>query len=295
MSETAGAADEFTEHRPLLFSIAYEILGSVVDAEDVLQDSYLRWQAVDHATVENPRAYLARVVTRQAMTLLRSAARRREEYVGPWLPEPLATGEDTDRAGLDHVLTGEAVTTAMLLVLETLSPAQRAVFVLREVFAFSYPEIAAAVGRSEDAVRQLNHRARAQVRSRRGSVVAGPLDARPVAERFMVAALTGDVQGLMDLLAPDVVFLGDGGGVKTSALRPVYGPDKVARLILGLLAKGMRMGEPGVAFGDYNGMPSVAVSLDGEIDQVTSLEIADGRVRAVYAVRNPAKLTRIRH
>lgn len=293
MSESDGSTDEFTEHRALLFSIAYEILGSVVDAEDVLSDSYLRWRRVDRSTVENPRAYLAKIVTRGAMTLLRSAARRREEYVGPWLPEPLATGEDT--AGLDHVLTGEAVTTAMLLVLETLSPAQRAVFVLREVFAFSYPEIAAAIGRSEEAVRQLNHRARVQVRSKRNCVITEPLDARPVAERFMLAAVTGDVQGLMDLLAPDVVFLGDGGGVKTSTLRPVYGPDKVARLIIGLIAKGMGMGEPGVAFGDYNGMPSVAVSLDGEIDQVTSLEIVDGRIQAVYAVRNPAKLTRIRH
>ncbi|MEV5596657.1 RNA polymerase sigma-70 factor [Streptomyces sp. NPDC052496] len=287
-------AHEFTTHRPLLFSIAYEILGSVADAEDVLQDSYLRWRSVDRTSVENPRAYLARIVTRQALGVLRSAARRREEYVGPWLPEPLATdavGEAPD--GIDHVLTGEAVTTAMLLVLEALSPAQRAVFVLREVFGFDYAEIAAAVGKSEAAVRQLNQRARSSVRARRQAAVATPAEARPVAERFMAAAATGDVQGLMDLLAPDVVFLGDGGGVVSAVRRPVTGPDKVARLLLGLLAKGARLGEVDIRTGVHNGMPSVMVLIDGVLDQVTSVEIRDGAVTAVYCVRNPQKLTAV--
>jgi RNA polymerase sigma-70 factor (ECF subfamily) len=293
-TERPAAEDDFTAHRPLLFSIAYEILGSVADAEDVLQDSYLRWSRVDLASVANPRAYLAQIVTRQALTALRSASRRREEYVGPWLPDPLATGSGGGPDGIDHVLTGEAVTTAMLLVLETLTPAQRAVFVLREVFDFRYAEIAAAVGKSEAAVRQLNRRARDQVRARRQAAVATPSEARSVADRFTVAAATGDLQSLMDVLAPDVVFLADGGGVVSAVRRPVRGPDKVARLVLGLLDKGARMGELDLRLGTYNGMPSVAVSIDGVLDQVNSIEVRDGAVTAVYCVRNPEKLNTVR-
>ncbi|MEV8314540.1 sigma-70 family RNA polymerase sigma factor [Streptomyces sp. NPDC059900] len=177
MTDRPDPADEFASHRALLFSIAYEILGSVADAEDVLQDSYLRWRSVNHTSVENARAYLAQIVTRQALGVLRSAVRRREEYVGPWLPEPLLTSAAADAPeGLDHVLTGEAVTTAMLLVLESLTPTQRAVFVLREVFGFGYPEIAAAVDKSEDAVRQLNQRGgtpRSQAPPRHGPSSSG--------------------------------------------------------------------------------------------------------------------------
>ena len=292
MSEQPDPEDEFTAHRPLLFSIAYEILGSVADAEDVLQDSYLRWRSVPHTSVENARAYLAKIVTRQALGVLRSAARRRESYVGTWLPEPLVTDAASD--GIDHVLTGEAVTTAMLLVLEALTPTQRAVFVLREVFAFDYPEIAAAVSKSEAAVRQLNHRARTSVRAKRHTAVATPAEARPIAERFLTAMSSGAVQDLMDVLAPDVVFLGDGGGVVTTALRPVVGPEKVARLLLGLMAKGARMGELDLRLGTYNGMHSLAVLIDGVLDQVTSIEVRGGAVTAVYCVRNPEKLTTVR-
>ena len=281
----------FAENRRLLFSIAYEILGSVVDAEDVLHDSYLRWREADHASVENPRAYLAQIVTRQAIGVLRSAARRREEYIGPWLPEPLAAASE---GGVEHVLTGEAVTTAMLLVLETLTPVQRAVFVLREVFAFSYAEIAAAVGKSETAVRQLNQRARDRVHEKRHTAIATPAEAQSVVERFSIAAATGDVQALMDVLAPDVVYIGDGGGVVNAVRRPVLGPDKVARLVIGLLAKGDRMGEVGVRVGVFNAMPGVAVTIDGVLDQVTSIEVTHGVVTAVYCVRNPEKLSAVR-
>ena len=296
MTERPTPEDEFTAHRPLLFSIAYEILGSVADAEDVLQDSYLRWRTVDVVAVQNRRAYLAKIVTRQALGVLRSAVRRREEYVGPWLPEPLAT--DAAGAGgpegIEHVLTGEAVTTAMLLVLETLTPSQRAVFVLREVFGFTYTEIAAAVHKSEAAVRQLNRRARDQVHAQRHTAVASPSEAAEVTARFSIAATTGDVQGLMDVLAPDVVYLADGGGVVSAVRRPVRGPDKVARLVIGLLAKGARMGEVDVRFGTYNEMPSVAVLIDGVLDQVTSIEVRDGVVTAVYCVRNPHKLSAVK-
>ncbi len=295
MTEQLDPVDEFTTHRALLFSIAYEILGSVADAEDVLQDSYLRWRSVNRSSVENARAYLAQIVTRQALGVLRSAVRRREQYVGPWLPEPLLTDAVSNAPeGIDHVLTGEAATTAMLLVLETLTPPQRAVFVLREVFGFDYAEIAAAVGKSESAVRQLNQRARNSVRARRHTAVAAPTEARPVAERCLTAAAAGDVQGLMDLLAPDVVFLGDGGGVVNTARRPVVGPEKVARLLLGLLDKGARMGQLDVRMGTYNGMPSLAVLIDGELDQVTSVEIRGSVVTAIYCVRNPEKLTAVK-
>lgn len=293
----ATALPSFDDHRALLFSIAYEILGSVTEAEDAVQDTYLKWSAVDHAAVANHRAYLAQIATREALGRLRAAARKRETYVGPWLPEPLAEAADPSpyNDGPSHVLTGEAVTTAMLLVLESLTPEQRAVFVLREVFEFGYAEIAAAVGRNEAAVRQLNQRARASVRSRRRAAIASPAEAQSVTERFATAAATGDVQGLMDLLAPDVVFLADGGGqVVGTAQRPVRGAENVARFLVGLLAKGHRMGELDLRFGIFNGMHSVLALIDGELDQVTSFEVSGDRVTAVYCSRNPEKLTAVR-
>ncbi|GAA3947904.1 RNA polymerase sigma-70 factor [Gordonia caeni] len=285
------AAGTFAEYRPLLFSIAYEILGSVADTEDVLQDSYLRFARVDLDDVAHPRAYLAQLVTRQALNALRTAARRREEYVGPWLPEPLQT--DTGDEPGAHVLTGEAVSTAMLLVLETLTPTERAVFVLREVFDFGYPEIADAVGKKPAAVRQIAHRARNHVRARRTAALAEPAEARAVAERFLAAAATGDVQSLMDLLAPDVVFLGDGGGVRSAARRPVHGADKVARLVVGLLRVGAGLGAMGVRFAQYNGLPAVVVSFDGVVDTITCVEVTEGAVSGVYSLRNPEKLAGI--
>ncbi|NLG45235.1 RNA polymerase sigma-70 factor [Gordonia sp. (in: high G+C Gram-positive bacteria)] len=284
--------DEFATHRSLLFSIAYEILGSVTDAEDVLSESWLRWQDGDRSEVENPRAYLARIVTRQALNAARSASRRRETYVGPWLPEPLEEAADGD--GLDHVLTGEAVTTAMLLVLEALTPDERAVFVLREVFDFGYPEIADAVDKTPAAVRQIAHRARNHVRARRPATVANPADARAVADRFLLAAATGEVQALMDLLAPGVVFVGDGGGVVSASRRPVEGAATVARLVVGLLGKAAELGEVGLRMTVANGMPAAVVSIDGVVDNITCVEVCDGAVTAVYAIRNPAKLDGVR-
>lgn len=286
-----NSPDPFTEHRALLFSVAYELLGSVADAEDVLQESYLRWRAVDPEAVDKPRAYLARIVTRQALNALRSAARRREEYVGPWLPEPLEASSDD--VPVQHVLTGEAVTTAMLLVLESLSPTERAVFVLRDVFDFGYPEIASAIGASEGAVRQTAHRARAHVRARRPREVASPAQAQSVAERFMAASATGDVRALMDLLAPDVVFFSDGGGVVSAARRPVVGADRVARMAIGLLAKSTDFGAMGLRFAIFNGMPALVVSFDGVVDLVLCFEVCDGRVSNLYSIRNPYKLAHV--
>ena len=223
-------AERFTPLRPLLFTIAYEILGSATESDDVLQESYLRWAQVDLTTVRDSKAYLAQLVTRQALNTLRAQSRRREQYIGPWLPEPLLTGPD---ASADVVLA-ESVSMAMLVVLETLSPDERAVFVLREVFGFGHDEIAAAVGRSVAAVRQMAHRAREHVQSRRKRFE--PVDPQVSAEitsRFFTAAATGDLDGLMAMLAPDVAWTADSDGKVSAARRPVLGADRVARLVLG--------------------------------------------------------------
>ncbi len=217
----------FLAHRNLLFTVAYELLGSAADAEDVLQETWLRWAGVDVGTVRDQRAYLVRVTTRQALTRLRALGRRRESYVGPWLPEPLLTAPDV----AEDIELADSVSMALLLVLETLTPTERAVFVLREVFDLAYDEIAEAVGKSPAAVRQIGHRAREHVAARRPRGVVSPAETRDALAAFQRAAETGDLQGLLDILAPDVVFLGDGGGVVQATLEPVVGAGPVARLL----------------------------------------------------------------
>ncbi len=275
----------FTEHRPLLFTVAYEMLGSAADAEDVVQDSWLRWAEVDHDEVRDARAYLVRIVTRQALNRLRTLKRRREQYVGPWLPEPLATTPDV----AEDVELADSVSFAMLVVLETLSPLERAVFVLREVFGFGYDEIAAATGRSDDAVRQVASRARRHVEARRPRAAVGG-DHDEVAARFFAAAATGDVQGLMDVLAPDVVLLSDGGGVKRAALRPIEGADKVTRFLAGLLA-----GLPDIEARPVrvNGAAGALGLVAGELEVAMAIRAEDGRVAEIYVVVNPDKLARV--
>jgi RNA polymerase sigma-70 factor (TIGR02957 family) len=274
--------EAFEEHRPLLFTVAYEILGSVADAEDVLQESWLRWDGADRSGVLDPRAYLVRVVTRQALNRLRTVKRQRETYVGPWLPEPLATTHDV----AEDVELADSVSLAMLVVLETLSPLERAVFVLREVFGFEYDEIAEATGRSPDAVRQTASRARRHVEARRPRVPEPP-DARVVAERFLAAAATGDVKALLEVMAPEVVLVSDGGGVMKAALRPITGADKVGRFLAAVVPEGA---EIDVRWTLANGQPSVLLYIDGRLDSWGSLTVADGRVREIYLVRNPEKL-----
>lgn len=277
--------ETFTELRDLLFTVAYELLGSAADAEDVVQDSWLRWREVDHATVRDARAYLVRTVTRQALNRMRTARRRREEYVGPWLPEPVVTTPDV----AEDVELAESVSLAMLVVLETLTPLERAVFVLREVFGFEYAEVAAAVERTPAAVRQLVSRARRHVEARRPRVEPG--EHAEAAGRFLLAAATGDVQQLMDVLAPDVVLLSDGGGVVQAALRPVVGADKVARFIVGLTGKQPEaLAEPA----QVNGSIGALVVVDGVTDTVVQVRVAGGRVAEIYLVRNPEKLTATR-
>lgn len=289
MTATPGDehAERFTHLRPLLFTIAYEILGSATEADDVLQESYLRWAEVDLATVVDTKSYLARIVARQALNTLRAQARRREQYVGPWLPEPLLTAGD---ASADVVLA-ESVSTAMLVVLETLSPDERAVFVLREVFGFDYDEIAGAVGRPAATVRQLAHRAREHVQARRRRF--GPVDAdrvSDVTERFLAAADTGDMAGLMALLAPDVVWTTDSGGKATAARRPITGADRVARVLLRFFEFGRTV--PGVRFelANCNNSPAIVIHRDDVLEGVFLLEIAGDRVTNLYGMRNPDKL-----
>ncbi|MDG4811227.1 RNA polymerase sigma-70 factor [Micromonospora sp. WMMD1120] len=281
------AVDAFVSHRNLLFTVAYEMLGSTMDAEDVLQETWLRWADVDLAAVQDPRAYLVRITTRQSLNRLRAVGRRRESYVGPWLPEPLLTAPDV----ADDVELAESVSTAMLLVLETLTPTERAVFVLREVFDLAYDEIADAVDKSPAAVRQIAHRARAHVTARRPRARVSPADARRVLDAFQRAVGTGDVQGLLDILAPDVVFIGDGGGIKQAVLRPVAGADRVARLLASAEARTAALA---MRPAEVNGCPALVLRFDGEIDTVVTLRIDDGLVTALYAVRNPEKLSHLR-
>jgi len=284
--DAAGAADAagavFTEHRNLLFTVAYELLGSAADAEDVLQESWLRWSKVDHATVQDGRAYLVRVVTRQALNQLRTLSRRRESYVGPWLPEPLLTAPDV----AEDVELADSVSMAMLVVLDTLTPLERAVFVLRDVFGFEYDEVSAAVGRTPEATRQVAHRARKHVQARRPRQKAGA-EAERVAEAFLAAASTGDVQQLMDVLAPDVVLITDGGGKMKAALRPLHGADKVARFLVAVRPPAE---EFEAEWRSVNGTPSLLLRLGGKLDSVVSVGVENGRVVELYFVRNPDKL-----
>ncbi|MCP3804645.1 RNA polymerase sigma-70 factor [Allokutzneria sp. A3M-2-11 16] len=279
------ATEAFVTHRNLLFTVAYEMLGSAADAEDVLQETWLRWVNVDLGTVRDRRAYLVRITTRQALTRLRALGRRKESYVGPWLPEPLLTTPDV----AEDVELADSVSMAMLLVLETLAPTERAVFVLREVFDFGYDEIAEAVDKSPAAVRQIAHRARAHVAARRPRAVTSADEARGALDAFQRAVETGDLQGLLDILAPDVVLLGDGGGIKQAVPRPIVGADKVARLLaagLGRVAEAISLERVQV-----NGFPALLVRLDGQLDSVMAAHVEDGLITGLYAVRNPEKLS----
>ena len=281
------SGDPFLEHRNLLFTVAYELLGSAADAEDVVQESWLKWDRVDHSEVRDPRAYVVRIVTRTALDRLRTVARRREDYVGPWLPEPLLTAPDVAA----DVELADSLSTAMLMVLETLEPTERAVFVLREVFDVSYDELAEAVGRTPAAVRQIAHRARTLVAERRPRGATSRADTARALAAFVRAIETGDLQELADLLAPDVVAFGDGGGIKQALPRPVAGADKVAKL----LAHGMRTvaGRFTAEVVEVNGWPGLLLRLDGDVDSVLTVRVEDGLVTAVYTVRNPEKLSAV--
>jgi RNA polymerase sigma-70 factor (ECF subfamily) len=282
-------AERFTHLRPLLFTIAYEILGSATESDDVLQDSYLRWAAVDVATVRDTKSYLAQLVTRQALNALRASARRREHYIGPWLPEPLLLD---DHDGASDVVLAESVSMAMLVLLETLGPDERAVFVLREVFGFDYDEIAGAVGKSVSTVRQVAHRAREHVRARRKRFEpADPSRTARITERFMTAAATGDMEGLLAMLAPNATWTADGGGKVSAARHPVVGANKVAAMVMGLFQTGPRL-LPDLRFEAVtcNSVPAMVAYSAGRVEGAFLIEIVDEKITNFYVIRNPDKL-----
>ncbi|GAA1992361.1 RNA polymerase sigma-70 factor [Kitasatospora viridis] len=287
---TAQREDPFLENRRLLFGTAYRMLGSVADAEDVLQDAWLKWAEADRSGVLNPRAYLVRTVTNLSLNKLTSARARRESYVGTWLPEPLLTAPDV----AEDAELAESVSLAMLVVLETLSPLERAVFVLREVFGYSNAELAETLGKSEAAVRQLAHRAKAHVQERRPRFETGAAERRAVTERFLAACGSGEASKVMELLAPEVVSWSDGGGVVRAALRPIQGSDRVARWALGVLAK-PELRDATAAFCWINGEEGVLFTApDGSLVGALAVEVLDGVVHTMRCMINPAKLDGLR-
>jgi RNA polymerase sigma-70 factor (TIGR02957 family) len=287
-------ADEFMAHRELMFSMAYRMLGTVADAEDAVQDAWLRWSAAPRDDVADPRAYLVRTVTNIALNRLRSAQARREAYVGPWLPELLLTQANNDVT--ERVELTESVSVAMLVVLESLTPEERAVFVLREVFDFGYPEIAAALGRSEPAVRQIAHRARGHVQARRPRFEVDQDRQRAVTARFLAAAVGGDIDRLLEVLAPDVTLTTDGGGKVRAALRPIRGAAKVARALAGIAGRpyqGLTLGEMTIEQAEINGEPGALIVGGGRVVAAGTFTVVGGRIAAIQLVSNPEKLDAI--
>jgi RNA polymerase sigma-70 factor (ECF subfamily) len=308
--QAAAAGDRATEvfvgHRELLFSVVYNMLGSVADTEDVLQETWLAWSGRSRRSpleeIDNPRAYLVRIAVNQALSRQAVISRRRESYVGPWLPEPLVTDapQQPDRAQAadpaEPALRGESVSMALLVVLETLTPLERAVFVLHEVFGYAHTEIAEILGRSASAVRQLAHRAREHVQARRPRYQADPRVQQAVTERFIEAALGGDLAALMSLLAPDVTMWSDGGGKTRSALRPVRGRENVARMIHGYGARRLATPALDIRYRHVNGDPSAVVFSGHSPYAVMVMDLSpdNDRVTDIFLVTNPDKLSGVR-
>ncbi|MFD4630999.1 RNA polymerase sigma factor SigJ [Streptomyces sp. NPDC058284] len=293
---TDSVTDVFEEHRSVLMGVAYRMLGRVVDAEDVVQEAWLRWSASDRGQVREPRAYLVRVTTRLAIDRLRHLQSRREAYVGPWLPEPCVTEfGPTVPDTAERAVLADSVSLAVLVVLESLSPLERAVFVLREAFGFPFSEIALTLDRSEAAVRQLAGRARKHVDAGRPRYKVDPAERRDLTERFLAAATEGDLDGLMSLLAPDVRLVGDAGGKSKAPLRVLESADKVGRFLSSTAAGVIRTaGEVEIRFGELNGAASAHIFLDGKLDSVFQLDVAEGLVQKIYIIRNPDKLVGLR-
>ena len=275
--------DPFVAHRGLLFTVAYEMLGSATDAEDVLQETWLRWAGVDLAAVENQRAYLVRITTRQALNRLRSMKSRKEAYVGPWLPEPLLTTPDV----AEDVELAESVSMAMMVVLETLAPLERVVFILREVFDVGFDELARILDKTPAAVRQIAHRARQHVAARRPREQVPAAEIRSIMTSFQRAVDTGDLESLLEVLDPDVILIADGGGIRKAALRPIVGAEKVLRWLAGVA---YRDGEPVTRPAVVNGQPALVVWVGGEVDGIVTARVEASRVTGLYYMRNPRKL-----
>lgn len=289
MNRDASTA-AFEQHRSLLVGAAYRILGTHSDAEDVVQEAWLRWRNVDLEAVDNLRAYLLTITSRLAINRLRQLKARRETYVGPWLPEPVAADGRSDPA--KEAELADEVSMAMLVVLESLTPLERAAFVLTDVFAMPSSEVAQALSRSPAAVRQLVSRARAHVSARPPRQVVDAGQHRAVIERFLVAAGTGDVAGLLEVLSPDVTLVSDGGGVRKAALRPIHSADKVARFVLGILAK-PEVAEAVVEVRTVNGEPAVVATTPEGVHSVYFVTVEDDLITQVLSISNPAKLTAV--
>jgi RNA polymerase sigma-70 factor (ECF subfamily) len=278
-------AEVFASARPMLFSIAYRMLGSVMDAEDLVQDAYLRWENAPETEVRSPRAYLTTIVTRRAINQLRAARTKRETYVGPWLPEPLVTEDTPDPAEL-----AESLSMAFLVLLERLSPTERAVFLLHEVFDFDYTEIARMVDKTEANCRQLLARARKRIGASRARFEADPAQARQLTQRFTEASLAGDMDGLLALLAEDITLWADGGGkAPGAALKPVRGPTPVARFVLGVMRRFVPA-ETTVRPVEINGQPGFIAYVSGRALSALIFDLRDGRIHNIYVIANPDKL-----
>ncbi|GAA2479243.1 RNA polymerase sigma-70 factor [Streptomyces longisporus] len=286
---TDTETDVFEEHRPVLLGVAYRMLGRVADAEDVVQEAWLRWSGADRTEVREPRAYLVRITTRLAIDRLRQIKARNEAYVGPWLPEPCVTDfGDTVPDTAERAVLADSVSLAVLVVLESLSPLERAVFVLREAFGYPYADIAVMLDRGEAAVRQLAGRARKHVEERRPRYEVDPARRRELTERFLAAAAEGDLEGLMALLAPDVRLVGDSGGKSKAPLRVLESADKVGRFLVGAAQKGVP--DQSFRFMELNGGLAVVVLSAGKPDSVFQVDVFEGRIQSLYIIRNPDKL-----
>ncbi len=285
-----GPTATFEQHRRTLLGAAYRILGSRVEAEDVVQESWIRWAQVEHDTVEEPRAYLLTVASRLALNRRRQLVGRRESYIGPWLPEPVAEPRSDPRSdGAAAAQLADEVSMAMLIVLESLTPLERTAFVLTDLFGLSAPEVATALERSPAAVRQLVHRARSHVEARQPRQIVDAQRHRAVVERFMTAAAGGDVAALLDVLAPDVVLVTDGGGLKQAALRPIRSVDKVTRFLVGILRR-VEQNSVTAELRRVNGELAIVLNDPTGVDAVMFLTVVGEQVSEMHLIRNPEKL-----
>lgn len=281
--------ETFNQHRSLLFAIAYRMLGTVTDAEDMVQETFLRWQQTAQATVKSAKAYLSTIITRLCIDHLRSARVQREQYIGPWLPEPIMTQPTNDPAA--QVELADSLSMAFLVVLERLSPIERAVFLLREIFDYDYDEIAQMVGKSPANCRQILRRSRQHIAAQRPRFPVSHQQQEQITAQFVKASTQGDLPGLLTLLAQDVTYWSDGGGQVAAALKPLQGAMKVARFLLAIRSKWLSTAVAHIT--EINGQSGMITLVDGFIHSVTTFDIVDGYIQSVYTVRNPEKLKRM--
>ncbi|MGB7894250.1 MAG: RNA polymerase sigma-70 factor [Microcoleus sp.] len=284
-----SSLDDFNDHRPLLFSIAYRMLGTVTDAEDMVQETFLRWQQTASETVRSAKTYLATIITRLCIDHLRSARVQREQYVGTWLPEPMLTQQSENSTDLMEL--ADSLSIAFLTVMERLSPIERAVFLLRDVFEYDYDEIGQMIGKSPTNCRQILRRAKQHLADQRPRFPVSRPQQKQITAQFLDASTKGDLQDLLLLLAKDVKFCSDGGGKVVSVLKPIHGAVKVARMLLAIRRKWLLNSVSHLA--DINGQPGMIQYLDGHIHSVMTFEIVDGCIQSIYSVRNPEKLERL--